>query len=238
MQDHAEDITSFYSKKLGLEIPKKISNSETLKTVYTSLPNAVDALLSKDLHQLSLTDRNAIGEEVHGVSLLTPEETPQFLEKSLVRLSEELDRIPNEKLSKASYLRSQLLPWTYVNSRDFRLRFLRSDLFDAKKAAHRIVMFLDIASELFGPDVLQRPIQMKDFPKGEEQLFRIGNVQVLPFRDRSGRPIFAWVGDFTASCGSPSFRVRIEMHFLCSFDINGQAVFEGMAERNRSCLRH
>mmetsp|Transcript_27603 Transcript_27603/g.64807 ORF Transcript_27603/g.64807 Transcript_27603/m.64807 type:complete len:480 (-) Transcript_27603:197-1636(-) len=214
MSDHA-DHTKLISHAV---------NPETLKTVYSSLPNVVDDILSKELLRLSLTARNAIGEEVHGVLTLTPDETPQYLEDSLARLSEELDLIPDDNPSKAAFLKSQRLPWTYVNTRDFRLRFLRSDFFDATKASRRIVTFLDIASELFGPKVLQRPIRMADFPKGEEQLLRVGNVQLLPFRDRSGRPIFTWVGDFGLSLGTDAFRARsvLYTYYALSDDIESQ----------------
>ena len=196
-----------------MEIPRT-DNPETLNKIYSSLPTTVDGLISKELLKLSLRDRNAIDEEVHGVRVLAPAETPELLEASLFRLSEELARIPNDNPSKAAYLESQNLTRTYVNSNDFRLRFLRSEFFDVKKAAHRMIAFLDVASELFGPDALRRPIGIASFPKEEERLLRVGNVQLLPFRDRAGRPICVWVGDFVFKLGTPAFRVRSETPFL------------------------
>ena len=61
---------------------------------------AVDNLLSKELLQLSLKDRTAIQEEIHGVKCLAPEETPELLEASLIELAMALkndDLIPPRK---------------------------------------------------------------------------------------------------------------------------------------------
>jgi len=187
-------------------------------------PDAVDDLLSKELLQLSLNDRNAIVEEVHGVLTLAPDETPQFLEEALLRLSKELDNIPNHSPSKAAYLKSQKLPQTYVNSNDFRLRFLRCDLFNAKMAATRMLVFLDLASDLFGADLLQRPVRITDLSRDGEKLCRDGYVQVLPYRDGAGRPIIAWVGNFAMQGGTDRNRLRVILYicYALTEDIENQ----------------
>ena len=170
----------------------------------------IDTILSKELLQLSLKDRNEIDEEIHGVLTLAPKESPEFLEEALFKLSVELERIPDESPTKTAYLESQTFPKTYVNDRDFRLCFLRCDLFDANKAAMRILKFLALALEFFGPEALQRPIRFSDLDKGEEKLLRKGYVQVMPYRDRAGRPIHVWVGDFDFE-GSPHVRNRVRV---------------------------
>ena len=152
----------------------------------------IDDLLSRELLEMSLQDRNAITEEIHGVQTLAPEETPEKLATALRDLQTEINKIP----SKVAFDRSQEFPNTYVNSPEFRLRFLRCDLFEVKKAASRMVIFLDILSELFGDFALRRQVQMSDFSREEMQVFRIGYQQLLPYRDRSGRRIFASVGGF------------------------------------------
>ena len=165
------------------------------------LPNAVvdekqtavgkiEDVLSREMLRLSLQDRNAINEEIHGVQSLSPDETPEMLSKSLRKMEVEINMIP----IKNAYDRSQQVPNTYVNSTDFRLRFLRSELFDERKSAMKLVKFLDLVSDLFGDFALRRQIQMSDFSREEMQVFRIGHQQLLPYRDRSGRRIFALVG--------------------------------------------
>jgi hypothetical protein len=178
------------------------------------LPYDIDSLLSDELLRLSLRDRNAIDEEIHGVLALAPKESPQFLEAALFELSVELNRIPNGIPYKAAYLESQRFPKTYVNGSDFRLRFLRCELFYVKKAAIRMVKFLSIASDLFGPFVLQRPVRITDLTKEEEKIFRMGNIQPLPYRDRAGRTILTWVGDFGLEQGESRIRVRGTTYIL------------------------
>jgi hypothetical protein len=166
-----------------------------LRTEPKNIDTQMDDLLSKGLLGLSLQDRNAINEEIHGVQTLAPEETPEMLTAALDNLSVEISMISNTQ--KVAYNKSQEISTTsYINSADFRLRFLRCDLFDAKKAALRIVNFLDLLLEIFGDFALRRPIQMTDFNRDELQVFRLGLQQLLPYRDRSGRRIFASVGGF------------------------------------------
>jgi len=78
-----------------------------------------------------------------------------------------------------------------VNTAEFRLKFLRCELFDAKKAAARLVSFLDFLMDVFDDkeDLLLRPMRMSDFDKNEYIILKTGNFQLLPFRDRSGRRI-------------------------------------------------
>ena len=160
-----------------------------------------DELLSKELLRLSVEDRNGIQEEIHGVRCLAPEETPHLIYTSLCQLAFELDNdecIPPSQ--KRAYLKSQQLQQqqqqqqqqqTYVNGVEFRLRFLRCELFDAKKAAKKMVSFLNYALDFFGEYALMRPIQISDFTRAELKIMRTkGKFQFLPFRDRSGRRIF------------------------------------------------
>lgn len=106
-------------------------------------PNDVDQILIKDLSKLSIEDRELINEELHGVRCLAPTETPDMLDASLLELSEELDSV----CVKRAFDRSQELALlqanskayggagTYINTADFRLKFLRCELFDAKKSS-------------------------------------------------------------------------------------------------------
>ncbi|VEU34422.1 unnamed protein product [Pseudo-nitzschia multistriata] len=151
----------------------------------------VDELLSKELLQLSVGDRNDIQEEIHGVGCLAPEETPEFVERSLKELTLELEELMFSlpKFQTRGYQQSQLQPNTYVNEKEFRLRFLRCELFDIRKTAFRICEFLEWALILFGEYALQRPITLHDFSKDELKYFRQGYYQLLPSRDRSGRRI-------------------------------------------------
>ena len=183
----------------------------------------IDRHFNKELFQVSMKDRNAMTEELHGVSTLAREESPEFLEEKLREFSNELDAVSNDNPLKAAYLESQLFSNTYVNGSDFRLRFLRCELFDAKKSITRMLNFLSHTSDLFGPQVLERPIQIADFFKEDLDYMRLGNLQVLPLRDRSGRPIYTWVGDFDAKHGwKVIHKVSLYLHYIMSDDVESQ----------------
>ena len=156
-------------------------------------PRFVDELLSKELMRLSVNDRNGIQEEIHGVGCLAPEECPELIHRSLKALSIELDALSLSlppDLTKA-YRQSQLLANTYVNETEFRLRFLRCELFDVPLTGLRICGFLELVLDLFGEYALQRPITLYDFNKEELKYLRYGCYQFLPFRDRAGRRIIS-----------------------------------------------
>jgi len=187
-KDNREEVNEFLSR---YTIQVNVQDLPKLD-VQASATGQVDDLLSRELLQLSLQDRNAINEEIHGVQTFALEETPEMLAEALRDMEIQLNNIPN----KAAFDRSQQFPNTYVNSAEFRLRFLRSDLFHEQKAAKHMVKFLDLISELFGDFALRRQIQMSDFSREEMQVFRVGHLQLLPYRDRSGRRIFASVGGF------------------------------------------
>ena len=150
-------------------------------------------MLSKELHQLSFNDRNAIQEEIHGVRNAAPEETPEGMEEGLAQLQQELQAIPPNQ--KAAYTKACLPPQSYVHDRSFSLKFLRADLYDCKAAARRVVSYLDMMLDFYGPSVLNRPLRLSDLGDQELKVLRSGQIQLLPFRDRSGRRVIAFVSD-------------------------------------------
>ena len=171
-----------------------------------NLPEDLDTILSNALFKLSVGERNSIDEEFHGVSTLAPKESPELLKSKLLELSDELDLISDDCPLKAAYIESQQYHETYTNTDDFRLRFLRCELFDAKKAATRLIKFLSFASDIFGPELLRRPIRFSDLTKEEVKIFRSGDIQMLPYRDQAGRPVAVWVGGFDIA---PHVKTRV-----------------------------
>jgi hypothetical protein len=176
----------------------------------------VDGLLADELLKLSFIDRNAINEEIHGVRSLAVDETPSMISTALHVFQIELELLPPEQ--KQSYLliqtyrhREQLqqqrpnpfgmLPENnsvsaatyaaYVDDNDFRLRFLRCCLFDVSKAVRRFANYLNFIHKYWGESCLAKPIRLSDLNDTEIKILKQGFFQILPFRDRSGRRIFA-----------------------------------------------
>lgn len=197
--------------------------ARTVTTAAATIPNPsrakeVDDLLSKELYQLSFADRNAINEEIHGVRCLAPNETPELLHQSLSNLQRELDAMPYKPAyDKAqAYARDPSTAKTsFVNTTEFRLKFLRCELFDAATAAVRLIKYLDLIVEMYGLFALQRKIQLTDFSKHELQILRAGYFQMLPFRDRSGRRVMCIVGNMGIQY-DPSIRLKAYFYFWMS----------------------
>ncbi len=147
-------------------------------------PDQVDNLLTHEMDNLSFKARNDIYEEIHGVTSLDPEETPQMIEKSIQDLNTEINRIRHKY---TVYNKASESSNSYTHGVDIRLRFLRCELFDIPAAAKRMLGYLDLTQELFGDVVLTRPIQLCDLGKQEMEMLREGDAQPMPFRDRSGR---------------------------------------------------
>ena len=90
--------------------------------------------------------------------------------------------------------------------------FLRTDFFDVPKAAHRMIVFFRKKLELFGSDALARPLILsKDFSSDDMSCMRVGHLQLLPFRDSSGRPVFITMPD---SMGKPYRHISNMVRFL------------------------
>ena len=197
----------------------------------------VDAYLTAELLKLSLNDRNAIHEEIHGVGCCAVPETPELLQAALRDFQKEIDRIEKDlakrkvynmilerrreetmqllqqnlrtisttkAATKAKSTSTETITPIYTNNHyaidddDYRLRFLRVELFDIPKAVHRFLSYLNICYEYWGEVVLARPIQITDIMKNKDQrkYFKKGHHQILPFRDRSGRRVHLDVGPY------------------------------------------
>jgi hypothetical protein len=174
-------------------------------------PEELDSILSNKLKQMTIEDRENIQDEIHGIKSLAPTETPERIEEALRLLDVQIKRlvlsdvatskaggdgiqqdtlrIRNQVLLGTSYDLAQVKQYSYLLDADFRLKFLRADLFDARKAATRFMMYLDLLVENFGAIGLQRPLRISDLGPAERAILRSGVIQLLPTRDRRGRRI-------------------------------------------------
>lgn len=212
------------------------SNKNDRGEIYVKQAND---MLTDAISQMSTQDRNVINEEVHGVRVLTPKENPTLLQQSLIDLdtflnkmvteppflkkaydlsqSQDFNRNPEPYDSQSNCIHSPQ-KYIYTNDINFRLRFLRCEYFDAEKAAIRIIKYLDLALDIFGEYALRRPILLSDFNKEEMKVLRSGFVQLLPYRDRAGRPILAFVGDLGFNY---DWRIKIKIIFYMFYVAGG-----------------
>jgi hypothetical protein len=156
------------------------------------LSKEIDDLLSKELQSLSIQKRTKVQEEVHGVTNLCPEENPAMMEEALKSMQQHLDAIQTKQVY------DQLSPLSYLHTNEWRLKFLRCELYDCKMAAERLVRFTEYMHQEYDLEVLERPLKLSDLEtkcgtRGKEVMnsLKSGHTQLLPFRDRSGRRVIA-----------------------------------------------
>ena len=145
-----------------------------------------EALLAKELNELSLQEREAIMDDIHGVSRFA-EETPELVESKLIELDDAIDKMYKKK--KISYDRALFLSPTRVRDKKFRIMFLRADLWDVQKAARRLVKHFEYKSVLFGADKIVKTITMNDLDEDDMESLLTGSFQFAKSKDRAGRTV-------------------------------------------------
>jgi hypothetical protein len=165
---------------------------------YSSLPEdalnqkKMVAILAQALNRLSFVDRTNAQEEIHGVYSMMPNETPMFIVDALNDFSRQIRLLPPE--ATIAYQHALSLNSQYVQDGEFRLIFIRKELYNIPKAVDRFMTYLDVTFEYFGTDVLLRPILQNDLSKLEIEVMRKGSLQILSSRDRAGRLVLVYQG--------------------------------------------
>jgi hypothetical protein len=155
----------------------------------------LDATLAKELNQMSVSERELVYEEVHGVDKIV-DETFEMVAQSLDALHFELVHIRY----KPAFDTACQIPNSNVNNRQFRLQFLRSTSFNAKEAAKKIVKYMEGKLELFGLKALARPLYLSDLDPDDQAALRSGAFQILSERDRTGRAVICDFQMITRRC--------------------------------------
>ena len=145
-------------------------------------PDFVDSMIAAELSKMSVEEREKAYLDIHGVNECI-DESPEMIEQGLKEMKIELELLP----SREAYDRAMKMDEKYVSDRDFRLRFLRCDLFDAQKAAIRFAKHFQLKLDLFGPDKLVLDITQDDLEKDVMDVLYSGDGRFLPQRDRAGR---------------------------------------------------
>ena len=184
------------------EISDEECDSGLIRNGVSGDHHSPDALLAYELNQLSLEERGLLDNDIHGIQPRPLEETPDFLREKIDQLSVKLDSMPER--DKSAYKVSQAFPKTYVNTKEFRLMFLRCEQFDVQKAATRLLLFLDTIRESFGDVVLERRIRFSDLDEPAAETVSKGMLQMLPGRDRSGRRVAGNFPFVIQGCGIPA----------------------------------
>jgi hypothetical protein len=150
----------------------------------TTAAGVSDSVLAKELTQLSLSEREQALSDLHGVADVV-DETPEMVEQAFLAMEVEISKIKK----RGAYDKACFLSPRYAQSRDFRIKFLRADRFDARMAAQRLVNNFELKLKLFGYDRLARDITFEDLSDQGRHDLMLGGVWVLKGYDRTGRKI-------------------------------------------------
>jgi len=149
-----------------------------------NVPNAT-TLLSQALEGLSVNERAHAYEDVNGVPRVVSE-THALIQNSITNLQSNLMAITQ----KPAFNQACQQDAAFCCNPAFCLMFLRSESFDCKRAAERMVRHFEVKRKLFGDGLLTTRITLKDLTKEEQQLFaKGGSTQLLPARDAANRMV-------------------------------------------------
>ena len=179
----------------------------------------LEKLWAREQYEMLQQDREAAIDEIHGVkSRYDPnafENHPQIVYQALIRFDNELNNanssIPSEL--KKNYIRALRMNSSYVSSSDFRLRFLRTEFFDIRRAIERFCKCLNMLVEYFGDVGLLRQLFLSDLSKAERRLLKEGTMQLSASRDPLGRRILFFIGNVGENY-SPRERNRVGMYLI------------------------
>ena len=152
-----------------------------------------EQMIARDMHDLTIEERENVYEEIHGVSgpIL---ETPILVQESL----QAMDQAIYEISDRHAYDQAKLLSPAFVMDTKFRLSFLRAERFNAKQAAARITKYFKFKLELFGIGKLVKKITWDDLDEDTRRVVEQGCIQVLSSRDSQGRAVAATLPGFLA----------------------------------------
>jgi hypothetical protein len=147
-----------------------------------------DGYLRREFDRLPKDERERVMTDVYGIEIEDKDrgEDPGFITECLCKLDHELSCVSEKKLG---FEMARDEHAAYFENEDFRLKFLRSDKYNPKLAAKRIVRHFEQKLDLFGPDKIGREITLYDLDSDDMDALMAGGMQLPPGKDRGGRKI-------------------------------------------------
>lgn len=115
-----------------------------------------------------------------------PNETKELISKKLIEFENELGKIPSDKKEAADQANKNCPD--IVND-EFKLMFLRSEVFNADLAAKRYASYWRKRLTTFGKEKAFLPITQKEALKDDDIAMKLGFIQVMGPKDPTGRGI-------------------------------------------------
>lgn len=184
-------LAAYYHDPLERILPSSIPSSSLNASSPPQLPSSIpcrvdaremDALIAKEMNELSLQERERTYEEIHGVQPIVVE-TPILVQTSLEQFRLALSHLPPTP----AYTMALAQSAEYLHSQALGLMFLRGTDFQPMDAAQKCMAFLQDKLELFGVEALTRRLTLSDMSKDDLACLKSGAYQLLPTRDSAGR---------------------------------------------------
>jgi hypothetical protein len=141
----------------------------------------------REFSELAGRDQEQVMKDVYGMEEMV-DENPTLVKECLFQLEQELTEYAgNDKIALELARKEHT---SFFEDEKFRLKFLRTDNYNPKRAARRIVRHLEIKLDLFGPDKLGKKITLEDLSEDDMESLLSGAAQFLPTKDRGGRLVF------------------------------------------------
>jgi len=192
---YSSEDDSSYSEESGLD-----------SSAQTQADEPYEDLLARALKSITFDEQQSAINDIHGVS--EAQEDPRLVEQKLMDLEEEICKIK----SKEAYLQAEAISPGFVQNTDFRLLFLRfNNMYNAKRAAARIVHHFEIKKRLFGEEKLGRDIMLHDL---EPEDWKLTQSRWLEHRDRSGRIVLFWTPNTQEQSVESKLRLMFWSEFL------------------------
>ena len=161
----------------------------------SGLMDQMNFIISREMNELSQTDREKLLMERHGVPTNYVEETPELIQDSLEALKKEIQSIntssdgDSENNNKEGYTLAESMDPNFVHDPNLRIKFLRGERFDTKLAANKLMKHFQVKQKLFGKSKLVKNITQSDLNQEDLDMLYSGRLQILPMKDPAGRTI-------------------------------------------------
>lgn len=155
-----------------------------------SMATLTTGVVEQEFGNLSFAEKEKVLHDVRGTDNIV-KEAPELIAEKLQDIRKELSLLPFEK--KTAYTQALIqevkMETNYCRGDTFLLMFLRADLFDASKAALRVIEFFKIKIELFGLSKVHRAIVQADLNKDDKEALFAGFHNYCCGKDNGGRKI-------------------------------------------------
>jgi hypothetical protein len=149
--------------------------------------NDEDGYARREFCRLAPKEQAKVMKDIYGIEESSDDEDRGFIESALHRLEEELQVYVGKKKGLDTAKKEHS---AFYEDEAFRLKFLKSDNYNPKLAARRLIRYLDKKLELFGAEKLSKSISLDDLNEDDVECLSSGGVQPLSEKDRGGRKIF------------------------------------------------